>query len=889
MQFSSSLLAPHQLEARARILDGFKRRARLQVHMACGTGKTRLAQGVAAALGARSIVIFLPSLALVSQTLQAWVSNAKLDLERVLRVCSDESVATLDDEHEVLEDLPVAVTTSPEEIALKVDTLGRDLIVLCTYASAPTLAQGLPAGFAFDLGIFDEAHKTAGAAGRRNSFALNDHPTLHIDRRLFLTATPLAIAEEEGPAGAGPTYSMTDEAVFGPVAYELSYSAAVAAGIICDFRVIISVEEADDEQLAEALDDEERRYAVHAQELLRAMADVGARKAFAFYSRISQSKRFATALREAVVEGEGEFWARHIDGSFPSWQRTRLLHQYGRAPRAALSCARCLAEGVDVPDTDLVTFMHRRESHVDIVQALGRAVRKAPGKRYGYVLIPLRLKRSSGESLIQAVARSDMSTVWRTLAALAEQDDAMLNEVHRAAVDQGETGRAASPGWFNKLHVIAPAGLPDARHWAASLKAVLSTELVGRIAGSWPHYYGLLRAFVADRGHARVARSYRTPGGHTLGAWCSRQRALHRLGRLAPNRAEQLEAVGFEFDPREHAWERGYGALRSYLAETGSPSPAADVVTVDGVALGHWCSEQRKAYRLGRLAPRKKALLEALGFTLNPFDDAWEKRYQALVAFKEAQGHLRVAQRQVLVDGTDLADWCRNQRSRQIDLSRRDRLAALGFDFDVGVLDARWEAAYAALKDFCAQHGHVNVPLDYVLPDGTALGTWVGNQRARYRDGQMDQQRIELLNQPGFVWEVFGAAFDHGLQHLEQFKAEHGHCDVPIAYVSPDGYKLGRWCSNQRTRLKSRAGDYDHLRLVALGFSFDPAEDAWRAYFSEVMAYIDRNRSTSLPAKYVTDSGMKIGAWVSRQRTLARTNKLSLEKREKLFALGLLD
>ncbi len=119
-----------------------------------------------------------------------------------------------------------------------------------------------------------------------------------------------------------------------------------------------------------------------------------------------------------------------------------------------------------MPDTDLIAFMHRRESHVDIVQALVRAVRKAPGKRYGYVLIPLRLKRSSGESLIQAVARSDMSTVWRTLAALAEQDDAMLNEVQRAAVDQGETGQPTSPGWFNKLHVIAPAGRPDAGAWA---------------------------------------------------------------------------------------------------------------------------------------------------------------------------------------------------------------------------------------------------------------------------------------------------------------------------------------------------------------------------------------------------------------------------------------
>ncbi|MDT3722472.1 helicase associated domain-containing protein [Pseudomonas oryzihabitans] len=149
-----------------------------------------------------------------------------------------------------------------------------------------------------------------------------------------------------------------------------------------------------------------------------------------------------------------------------------------------------------------------------------------------------------------------------------------------------------------------------------------------------------------------------------------------------------------------------------------------------------------------------------MGFTLSPFDDAWEKRYQALVAFKEQRGHLRTAQRQVLVDGTDLADWCRNQRSRQIDLSRRDRLAALGFDFDAGVLDARWDAAYAALKQYGAQHGHVNVPLDFVLPNGTALCTWVGNQRARYCDGQMDEQRIELLDPAGFVWEMFGAAFD---------------------------------------------------------------------------------------------------------------------------------
>ena len=649
MHFPPSLLAPHQLEARTCILDHFQRHDRLQAHMACGTGKTRLGQGVAASLNARTIVVFLPALALVSQTLQAWVSNAPLDLANVLCVCSDESVATVEESDDFLDKLPVQVTTQPAEITAALGSAGDELLIFCTYASAPTLAASLPQGYTFDFGIFDEAHKTAGEAGRRNSFAVLDHPTLSIHKRLFMTATPLAIAEDEEGASTGLVYSMTDESVFGPVAYELTYSEAVARGIICDFRVIISVEEVDDDLLSQALDDEGRRYVVHAQELLRAMEEVGARKAFVFYSRIAQSKRFATALR-AVAAG-GDFWANHIDGSLPSWQRTRLLHQYGRSTKGALSCARCLAEGVDVPDTDLAAFMHQRESHVDIVQALGRVVRKAPGKRHGYVFIPLRLRRKSGESLVQAVARSDMSTIWRTLAAIAEQDDVMLNEVHRAAIESGETGVTSRPGWFSKLHVVGPENWGDPNEWADSLRDVLSTEIVGRIAGSWPHYFGLLKAFAADRGHAKVPRSYRTPAGHTLGAWCYRQRALNRLNRLPPERVAELEAIGFDFDPRARAWEQGFKALQSWKAETGNPSPSGDAIGADGFAVGQWCSEQRRSHRLNRLARDQIKRLEALGFVFNLLDEAWEKRFRALVAFKGRHGHVRVGQQQVMVDG----------------------------------------------------------------------------------------------------------------------------------------------------------------------------------------------------------------------------------------------
>lgn len=144
-----------------------------------------------------------------------------------------------------------------------------------------------------------------------------------------------------------------------------------------------------------------------------------------------------------------------------------------------------------------------------------------------------------------------------------------------------------------------------------------------------------------------------------------------------------------------------------------------------------------------------------------------------------------------------------------------------------------------------------------------------------------------MLDEIGFTWDAYEAAFAQGVAHLEAFKASHGHCDVPVSFVAGDGYKLGQWCARQRTRLKGATDSDERQRLVDLGLSMDPLEESWRAHFEAAEEHVRQSGNSSIPVKLITAEGLKVGAWWSRQKTQARIGKLSTEKRARLAAIGL--
>ena len=233
---------PHQVAAVADIVAALSRADRATAVMACATGKTLVSMWVAHDLAADAVLVLLPSLALVRQTLEEWAEQHRWgDRFRFLCVCSDETVA--DDGLRVRQsDVPFPITTSPERIRAFLDGHGDGAVrvVFSTYHSAERVAEGMPAGFRFGLGVFDEAHATAGHDGAPFAFALDD-ARLPIRKRLFLTATP-RVHSVRGRGGAATlVHSMDDEAVYGKVAHRLSFGQAADQGLICRYKVLVSV------------------------------------------------------------------------------------------------------------------------------------------------------------------------------------------------------------------------------------------------------------------------------------------------------------------------------------------------------------------------------------------------------------------------------------------------------------------------------------------------------------------------------------------------------------------------------------------------------------------------------------------------------------------------
>ncbi|MFB9775037.1 DEAD/DEAH box helicase [Brevibacterium otitidis] len=478
----SSNLRPYQRTAVDRVIDGFKTHDRGRLIMACGTGKTftslRLAEEFVKQRG--SVLFLVPSIALLSQALREWMNNTELGIDP-LAVCSDPKASrgrkTNTDTPEIsVVDLALPATTDPQRLAerMKDSRASGDSmrVVFATYQSIDVVAEAQKiAGLEpFDLVICDEAHRTTGAtlAGTEESafVRVHDEDYLKASKRLYMTATP-RIYDDASKAKAGKAQavlaSMDDEDVYGPEFYRLGFGDAVQMGMLTDYKVLIltvnqeSVTEAMQEAFAHngelTIDDATRLIgcwnglAKHGDAEHSFDADPQPmRRAVAFAKDIKSSKRVAAQFTEVVStfidnceDNEADdllsVEAKHVDGSMNAMERTELLDWLKKDTDAntcrVLSNARCLSEGVDVPSLDAVMFLNPRRSVVDVVQSVGRVMRLATGKKYGYIILPVVVP--SGVAPEKALDdNKNFQVVWDVLQALRAHDerfDAMVNKV----------------------------------------------------------------------------------------------------------------------------------------------------------------------------------------------------------------------------------------------------------------------------------------------------------------------------------------------------------------------------------------------------------------------------------------------------------------------------
>ncbi|MFC1746482.1 DEAD/DEAH box helicase family protein, partial [Candidatus Riflebacteria bacterium] len=400
---------PHQEEAIRSVCEGFQNYERGQLLMACGTGKTMTALWLKERLQARKVLVLLPSLSLLAQTLREWTAHTN-EIFRFLPVCSDETVRGKDEFTAHTSELGLPVTTRPNEIAEFLQKPGHR-IVFSTYQSSPAIAESfqnnnLPP---FDLVIADEAHRCAGPTAGVFATIL-DPGAIKAQKRLFMTATPRVYTDRAIKAAKEKEYeiaSMDDEERFGPVFHQLKFSDAIEKDLLSDYQVvIIGVDDPTYRKFAEegtfvTHDGEEitdaRTLASHIA-LAKAMKEYDLKRIISFHGRVKKANEFQARHKEFIdwlPQGycaEGKLWNSYVSGEMSSGKRDTLLSRFKKLEeneRGLLANARCLSEGVDVPTLDGVAFIDPKRSQVDIVQAVGRAIRKAQDKKIGTVILPV--------------------------------------------------------------------------------------------------------------------------------------------------------------------------------------------------------------------------------------------------------------------------------------------------------------------------------------------------------------------------------------------------------------------------------------------------------------------------------------------------------------------
>jgi superfamily II DNA or RNA helicase len=888
----------HQRDAVEAVCRGFESSPRGQLIMACGTGKTMTGIFIAERVEADRTLVLVPSLSLVAQTLREWAANSSREFA-FLAVCSDDTVAEDDGLVSSTSELGSPVTTDAEAIARFLRQRSTPRVVFATYQSSPRIAGAYALGRVpgFDLVIADEAHRCAGRASSEFATVL-DARAIPAKRRLFMTATPRYFSGRVLGAAAASDFevvSMDDPTVFGPVFHRLSFGQAITNDLLCDYQVVvIGVDDATYRDWAEhgrfvALDGTtvtDARSLAGQIGLVKAMRRFDLRRMISFHSRVARARSFSGAL-PAVLDWmpadhrpHGSVWAEYVSGTMPTaLRKARLdrLRDMDANTRGLLSNARCLAEGVDVPTLDGIAFLDARRSEVDIVQAVGRAIRRAPDKKIGTVVIPVFIADDTDPAT--ALDDSLFKPVWDVIKALRAHDDSLAEELDsfRRQLGRGES----LVGLPAKIQLDLPVQI------SSQFATAFKVRLVESTTATWEYWYGLLETFVQREGHARVPKEYEVEG-FNLGAWAGTQRRLYAKGRLDRTRVERLAAFpGWAWNQLEDHWEQGFAHLVAFSSREAHTSVPQGYL--DGeYRLGQWVAVQRSRHAKQGIDAERVARLESLpGWSWTPRDERWEDGYAHLLAYVERTGHTRVPRDHRDEDGYPVGRWVTKQRhllDPQADDEHARRLEALpGWSWDP-YADA-WEQGFTSLVRFTAREGHSRVPQQHI-EDGRRLGSWVANQRTAHANHTLDTARVQRLETvPGWTWDHIADRWTSNYTALVAFAEQNGHARVPVDYAVCDN-KLGRWARTQRVFHADGRLGHDRVKLLEAlpGWSWDPYADAWEQGFTRLCAYAAREGHTRVPRRYA-ENGVNLGDWVGNQRASHRRGELSPERIAQLETL----
>ncbi|GHF78673.1 helicase [Kitasatospora xanthocidica] len=727
-----------QKDAVAAAVREVKDGGRATVVAATGSGKTLIAAGCARRLAARGrVLVLVPTIELLEQTAEAWsLRGGRRGL--AVAACSREEAL---ESAEAGGRVRAEVSTQAPRIAdlVAAEKPGEPVTVYATYASLERIVEahrlcGLPV---WDLVVVDEAHRTAGSEGKAWA-AVHDDAQVPAHRRLYVTATPriaddrrakdgLAdLADADGAEKLPALCSMDDETVYGPTVFTWTLGQGIEHGYLADYRVLVPV--VTDEDLRELLrlpavadlrsqrGNEELLCLALQIAVLRAIADLGLRRVITFHSRVSAAREFANTLLDAseLLEDKDRperLTALAVAGTDRLKDRRAAFATFKASTgddgeECCVICnSRLLSEGIDVAAVDAVCFADPKSSVIDIVQAVGRALRQSYRQgKVSWVVIPVYLPtpevgddtasadpaevHDAGEAVKAEadaeIEASSFRTIWRVLRALAAHDARVAGRITelRGARSQGTahtTTTAAGEGEASEAErPSAPVESPaewlriDARHHAARILQTVKLRAFNPRAVEWQRMHAVAAGFHLEHGH--LDPTEREQHGELI-SWLARQRHLNGQGLLDPARVSELEALGMIWSKNANAWERGAAYAAAFHRRHGHLAIPA-TAKLDDYAVGAWMRRQRKA---DHLTPDQAAELDALD-ELWRLEPDWNRSYRRLLAYLAAGGTLDGPANRTGLTGDPTfrpGTWLRKQAKARTDGKLTDHQTAL--------------------------------------------------------------------------------------------------------------------------------------------------------------------------------------------------------------------
>jgi hypothetical protein len=756
-------------------------------------------------------------------------------------------------------------------------------------------------GKKFDLVICDEAHRLTGKNDAEFATALDDKK-IPAKKRLFMTATPrtytASVKSKASERGVEIT-SMDDATMFGKELHKLSFGQAIEQELLTDYRVVIVgvtdpqvqelIERRELVSVAGTVETDARTLAAHIG-LAKATKDYDLKRTISFHGRIKTAQDFAQN-HASIVEWmpddhkpSGTIWADTITGAMNSSSRRKLLDKLKEnvpGQHALLSNARCLTEGIDVPSLDGVAFIDPRSSQVDIIQAVGRAIRKADNKTLGTIVLPVLIPNDADAE--HALEDTAFKPIWAILNALRSHDEQFATELDHLRTELGRTSKLG-----NVPERIIESLPTDIDSIIPNFSAQLTLSLVEHSTNSWDFMYGQLLRFVEQNGHARPPA--RKVGRSWFEQWVADQRSNYNSGKLSLDRAKKLELLpGWTWDPLGDSWNKFYELVIQFSEEFGHATfPATTIYR--GQALGSWLNTQRTSYNKGILDNGKITQLESItGWTWNPKSDQFERGFDALLRYVKREGSARVVRDQIeIFQGAtfNLGSWCTTRRGDYkrgwLSEEQINRFEAIpGWSWIPK--DDDWDSWFNLLEEFANEMGHALVPQgsSKTLYKGRDLSSWVNSQRGRYREGKLEPQRVDRLEgMRGWTWRPYDDTWEESFAEVSTVAQRLGSI-ANLKQTDQKSKTLKAWINKQRSNyLSGRLAMERVQRLEALpGWSWEKRDihtQAWDESISYLKKYVEQNGS--IPSRSTLIAGFKLGLWVKGRRNDYNAGRLNPER-----------